>query len=190
MEDEDDLEKSRVGPSSASSYDVRNLADGQFPPPSQSYPMSNTGPGTYDYETYDPYGQAGVGAGAGAVAGAAAATYPPNNAQYSDQDYDYSGSGQGHGQAPYDAAGAGTASAAAVAMGLRDGMMVMVSVGFVRSLEDELGTCFLHGEHCLDVGGDADNQPSTRDNSFGYTLLTMTDGLYVKIRTRTEESSH
>jgi hypothetical protein len=24
-------------------------------------------------------------------------------------------------------------------MGLRDGMMVMVSVGFVRSLEDELG---------------------------------------------------
>jgi hypothetical protein len=105
--------------------------------------MSNTG--QYDYETYDVYGQAGVGAGpAVAGAGVAAATYPPNNNQYPTQDYGYP-QGQGEeyaaGQQPYDAATAGTASAAAAAMGLRDGMMVMVSVGFVRSLEDELGEC-------------------------------------------------
>ena len=102
--------------------------------------MQNTG--QYDYETYDAYGQAGVGAGAGAAAGAAAATYPPSGSQYPNQDYGYQGQ-QGadyNAQQPYDAATAGTASAAAAAMGLRDGMMVMVSVGFVRSLEDELGT--------------------------------------------------
>jgi hypothetical protein len=100
--------------------------------------MQNTG--QYDYETYDVYGQAGVGAGA--AAGAAAATYPPSNAQYPNQDYGYQDQGhQGadYNQQPYDATTAGTASAAAAAMGLRDGMMVMVSVGFVRSLEDELG---------------------------------------------------
>lgn len=94
--------------------------------------------GQYDYETYDVYGQAGVGAGA-----AAAATYPPAGQRYPNQDYGYQGQqGQGpeyNAQQPYDAATAGTASAAAAAMGLRDGMMVMVSVGFVRSLEDELG---------------------------------------------------
>jgi hypothetical protein len=111
-------------------------ANGQYSPPSQVYPMQSTG--QYDYETYDAYGQAGVGAGAVAVAeaGAAAATYPPSGAQYPAQDYGYQGQ---QGQQPYDAATAGTASVAAAAMGLRDGMMVMVSVGFVRSLEDELG---------------------------------------------------
>jgi hypothetical protein len=105
----------------------------------QAYPMQSTG--QYDYETYDVYGQAGVGAGAAAAGVAAAGTYPPTNAQYPNQDYDYQDH-QGadyNSQQPYDAATSGTASAAAAAMGLRDGMMVMVSVGFVRSLEDELG---------------------------------------------------
>ena len=37
-------------------------ANGQYSPPSQVYPMQSTG--QYDYETYDAYGQAGVGAGA------------------------------------------------------------------------------------------------------------------------------
>jgi len=110
-------------------------ANGQYSPPSQVYPMQSTG--QYDYETYDAYGQAGVGAGAVAGAGAAAATYPPSGTQYPAQDYGYQGQ---QGQQPYDATTAGTASVAAAAMGLRDGMMVMVSVGFVRSLEDELGT--------------------------------------------------
>jgi hypothetical protein len=111
----------------------KSNANEQYSPPSQVYPMQSTG--QYDYETYDAYGQAGVGAGAVAGAGAAAATYPPSGTQYPAQDYGY----QGQAQQPYDAATAGTASVAAAAMGLRDGMMVMVSVGFVRSLEDELG---------------------------------------------------
>jgi hypothetical protein len=135
MEDEDDLEKARASLSPV----YNNNANGQYSPPSQVYPMQSTG--QYDYETYDAYGQAGVGAGAVAGAGAAAATYPPSGTQYPAQDYGY----QGHqGQQPYDAATAGTASVAAAAMGLRDGMMVMVSVGFVRSLEDELGTSLLN----------------------------------------------
>lgn len=91
--------------------------------------MQNTG--QYDHETYDVYGQAGVGAGAAAAA--AAATYSPSNThgsdyQYPQQDYGYQGS-QGH---EYPAAGAAS-------IGLRDGMMAKVQVGFNRTLEDELG---------------------------------------------------
>ena len=103
--------------------------------------MQNTGPGTYDYETYDVYGQAGVGAGGAAVADAAAATYPPsNNAdynQYSQQDYGYS-SNQGHDYPQQDPGVPPIVTGAAA--GLRDGMMARVQVGFNRTLEDELGT--------------------------------------------------
>lgn len=104
--------------------------------------MQNTGPGTYDYETYDVYGQAGVGAGGAAAAGVAAATYPPNNNadyQYPQQDYGYS-SNQGHDYPQQDPGMPPViAGAAASSMGLRDGMMARVQVGFNRTLEDELG---------------------------------------------------
>lgn len=105
--------------------------------------MSNTGPGTYDYETYDVYGQAGVGAGAAAATGAAAAaTYPPANQadyQYPQQDYGYS-SNQGHDYPQQDPGVPPVAGAVVAPMGLRDGMMARVQVGFNRTLEDELGT--------------------------------------------------
>lgn len=109
--------------------------------------MQNTGTGTYDYETYDVYGQAGVGAGGVAAGGAAAAaTYPPSHSnngdyQYPQQDYGYS-SQQGHeyaqqGQQPGALPSVNGATAAS--MSLRDGMMARVQVGFNRTLEDELG---------------------------------------------------
>jgi hypothetical protein len=134
--------------------------------------------GQYDYETYDAYGQAGVGVGAVAGAGAAAATYPPSGTQYPAQDYGYQGQ---QGQQPYDAATAGTASVAAAAMGLRDGMMVMVSVGFVRSLEDELG------KSSLLKCNNTDKELSRLDNNYGFILHTTTDGLSVKTKIRTGE---
>lgn len=104
--------------------------------------MQNTGTGTYDYETYDVYGQAGVGAGAAAATGvAAAATYPPTNQadyQYPQQDYGYS-SNQGHDYPQQDPGVPPVAGAVVAPMGLRDGMMARVQVGFNRTLEDELG---------------------------------------------------
>ena len=109
------------------------LEDEPYEKPAQSYPMQDTST-DYNDGTYPAYTDGG--------------SYPPM-AGY-DQ---YGAAPQPYGQAPYVAgaagmgAGAAAVGAAAVASGpgaeagLQDNMMVRVKVGFVRSLEDELGKC-------------------------------------------------
>lgn len=83
--------------------------------------------------------------------------------------------------------GTGTGSAIAAQMGLRDGMMVRVKVGFVRTLEDELGEsfCSQHHERFVLIPSPLSSQPSTQVNNSTSTLPTMTDGVCVKIKLRT-----
>lgn len=113
-------------------------------------------------QQYDPYGNAshsqmgmdmnGAAAGGYDAYGNPVGGYDPNQqAYYQQQGYaQYSNNGYGYDAAGGDAAAAGsqeqhqaqgngTGSAIAAQMGLRDGMMVNVKVGFVRTLEDELG---------------------------------------------------
>lgn len=119
-------------------------------------------------QSYDPYGNNTGGGGYdayGSPIGHAGGYDPAQQAYYQQQGYaQYPDHGQNYGYgngagvgaaAAVGAAGAaaglasggsqeqhgnGTGSAVAAQMGLRDGMMVNVKVGFVRTLEDELGT--------------------------------------------------
>jgi hypothetical protein len=96
-------------------------------------------PGTYMDGEYPPgqYYAPGQGAGAGvngAGVGAAAAAAGMAGAGVGAM------AAQGHGAEQQQQAGSNAgAGALAAQMGLQDGMMVRVKVGFVRTLEDELG---------------------------------------------------
>jgi hypothetical protein len=139
----------------------------QYDPPSQSYPMQEQGYDSY--AAYPAEGQPyGAPAAYGYDQGYGHGAYPPQQGygQYPPQTYADQGYDQGydqhqhqhHDQAAMAGVGAGAAMAAgagavaaagesehgavnpeAAAAGLHDGMMVRVKVGFVRSLEDELG---------------------------------------------------
>lgn len=93
-----------------------------YPPHSQGYPVATSG-------------AAGLGAGL-----AAASAYPPTvGAPYAPNEYYANGTQPEQYDGYVDHVAAEGSSAAALAAGLRDGMMVRVKVGFVRTLEDELG---------------------------------------------------
>ena len=105
----------------------------------------NSTPELYNNPHYDTAAAAAVAAPAG-YTDAAYPSYADNYAAYPPQAY-----------APYESAPAGydhaatgpavlSSNPAAAAAGLGDGMMVRVKVGFVRSLEDELGES--HVLHC------------------------------------------
>jgi hypothetical protein len=107
----------------AGGYDAYGNPVGGYDPNQQAYYQQqgyaqypNNGYG-YDAAGGDAAGAAALAAGAGAGAAAAGS------------------------QEQHQAQGNGTGSAIAAQMGLRDGMMVNVKVGFVRTLEDELGMC-------------------------------------------------
>lgn len=115
----------------------------QYEPPTQSFPMQDQAYPAQGYSDHGAYPYAGYEQGYG---------YPPHQTggqfgAYPAQGYDANGAGMAGagagtmavaGTAAAGAAPAGNSTAAANA-GLTDGSMVRVKVGFVRSLEDELG---------------------------------------------------
>lgn len=188
----------------------------QYDAPSQSYPMQD--------QSYDPYVNAQQQA---YHAESQPLAYPqqgyapgpggPEVGGYNYQpEYAHPPPGQGYAQyppngpgamAPYGAPAAGMVAAAATmsqghesSMGLVDGMMVRVKVGFVRTLEDELGTCQLelssgpiiryeqfhrpHSPFC----SSSHVQPSPRASNSTCTTNTTTGGPCAKTKIKTGAS--
>lgn len=137
-------------------------------------------PATYDgaypsYNEYPPQGQYGQ------------QQYPGQaGAPYSDMDMGAGMAGAGAGAAGaagLGAVGATVGESAAAASGIHDGMMVRVKVAFVRSLEDELGTCRKDDRWPI-----ADLQRSPPDSNSTSTPRTTTAGRSARTRRRTAVS--
>lgn len=95
-----------------------------------NYPEQGAYPGAMGYNDYPPQ----------QYAAATAPLHPyPGQTGYSAEGTPYGGDIGAMGAAGVAGTGVAAAGSAAAAHGLQDGSMVRVKVGFVRSLEDELG---------------------------------------------------
>lgn len=139
--------------------------------------MSEGQPEPYHQQTYAGVGTAAVGY---PPAQGAYDQYPSQQQQYAEYPAgEYQNYPAPIGQVPY-------APEEAPFVGLQDGMMVRVKVGFVRSLEDELGQSTLSFLERWNAYQLTKIKPSCQANNSTFIQHMMTAGPSVKIKLKTE----